>query len=1051
MPPSLVGITATCSAACRLRSPAPTVPACSSPPGPRARGSHAHSRYCDCGMSRTRLRRFPPFAEQSPARRSGTPANDCGVSLGAARTTTIPVTLQAGQGVARRKMFGTRTISEQDRHGLRFRSARTACAPSRSSPGHAADSPAGESRMSWTRVTAIVCLLLFSASWAQAQQQATGRVTGVVTDVATQRPIPGVNVVLAGTTRGGLTSENGRYLLTGVPAGSYTVQAISIGYQSAEQAIVVSPNQTVVADLQMSTQAVKLQEIVAVGYGTQTRREITGAVASVSTEALEKSVVKSIDQVLQGTSPGVQVTTASSEPGGALSIRIRGTSSITGNSEPLYVIDGFPIENDIEGSSVGNAGRDRTTPPNPLTTLNPSDIESISILKDASATAIYGARGANGVVIVTTKQGRGTRPQFTLDYYRGTQSLARRYDLLDAKGYMDYANEYGANSSNPYTPFPDSVYNRILQSGINTDWQDELFRNAGVQNLQLSLIGASASSTSPTRYALSAGMFDQDGIVLGSGFKRYSTRLNLNQAVGSRVEIGGSFTASMARTQSVPTAGQQNANSGAVSAAIQYVPILPVYRADGTYSYIFSDLNAYNSLLDAPTTPNPISLAREVMDSLGDTRLLGNVFAKATLLPGLEARISLGADNASRWRYTYYSRNTMRGASVNGEAIRATSNTFSWLNENSLTYRKEIGTAHDFTLLGGYTRQAQDVDGENMTNTNFVSDITGYYDIGAGTQEGGPSVSSRKSRQTLQSWLTRLNYSLLDRYLLTLTFRRDGSSRFASGKKWGNFPSAALAWRMSAEPWMQGREWLNELKLRASYGLAGNPSIRPYQSLARLNDQGYAFGGTPYAGYYPVAVGNPDLTWETTRQLDIGVDLGILNRFVLTADWYKKNTTDLLLAINLPFETGFESALTNLGEVENQGFEIGLDARIIEPRDPRGFAWRANINYATNRNKVVDLGGLGTIEADLLTTDYNLPGTHIEVGKPIGYFYGFKSEGVIRDSACSSGTLPAATPSATWCSSRTERSRWTIAPTSAIPRPTSRSASPTRSPGRTSS
>ena len=852
--------------------------------------------------------------------------------------------------------------------------------------------------MKWTRVIAMVCLLLLSGSWAQAQQQATGRVTGVVTDASTQRPIPGVNVVLEGTTRGVVTSENGRYLLTGVPVGSHTVQAISIGYETAGQAIVVTADQVVVADLQLSTQAVKLQEIVAVGYGSRSRRDITGAVASVSTEALERSVVKSIDQVLQGTTPGVQVTTASSEPGGALSIRIRGTSSITGNSEPLYVIDGFPIENDIEGSSVGNGGRDRTTPPNPLTTLNPSDIESISILKDASATAIYGARGANGVVIVTTKQGRGTRPQFSVDYYLGTQTLARRYDLLNAQEYMDYANEYGANSSNPYTPFPDSVYTRVLASGIDTDWQDEIFRNAGVQNLQLSLIGASASSASPTRYALSAGYFDQDGIVLGSGFRRYSARLNLNQGIGSRLELGGSFTASQARTQSVPTAGQQNANSGAVSAALQYVPILPVKREDGTYTYIFSDLNAYSSQLDAPTTPNPVSLAREVSDSLGDTRLLGNVFARVNVLPGLEARISVGADNASRFRYTYYPRTTLRGSQSNGEAIRATTTVFSWLNENSLTYRGNIGERHDFTLLGGYSRQAQEVDGENMSNTNFVSDITGYFDIGAGTQEGGPSISSRRTRQTLESWLGRLNYALLDRYLLTLTYRTDGSSRFASGKKWGSFPSAGLAWRMSAEPWMQGKEWLNELKLRASYGLVGNPSIRPYQSLARLNDQGYSFGSSPYAGYYPVAVGNPDLTWETTRQVDVGFDLALLNRFVLTADYYRKSTTDLLLAINLPFETGFESALTNLGEVENEGFEVALDARLIEPRNPGGFAWRANINYAANQNQVVDLGGLGTIEADLLTTDYNLPGTHIEVGKPIGFFYGFKAEGVIRDS-----------------------------------------------------
>lgn len=852
--------------------------------------------------------------------------------------------------------------------------------------------------MSWTRISAVVCLLLsFSGSVALAQQR-TGRVTGVVTDANNQRPIPGVNVVLAGTGRGVLSGENGRYLLMNVPEGTYTVQAISIGYQTREQQVVVSANQTVVADLVLSTQAVKLQEIVAVGYGTQTRRDITGSVASVSTEALESSVVRSIDQVLQGTTPGVQVTTASSEPGGALSIRIRGTSSITGNSEPLYVIDGFPIENDIEGSSVGNGGRDRTTPPNPLTALNPSDIESISILKDASATAIYGARGANGVVIVTTKQGRGSRPQFSIDYYQGTQSITKKYDLLNADEYMQYANEWAANGSNPYTPFPDSVRQAILSSGINTDWQDEIFRNAGVRNLQLSLIGASAATASPTRYALSAGYFDQDGIVVGSGFRRYSTRLNLNQGLGSRVELGGSFTASQARSQSVPTAGQQNTGAGAVSAALQYVPILPVRRADGTYSYINTDLNRYNSLLDAPTTPNPVSLAREVIDSLGDTRLLGNIFTRVDVLPGLQARVSLGADYADRWRNTYYPRTTLRGEQASGEAIRANTRTMSWLNENSLTYRRNFGEAHELTLLGGYTRQQQVTDGQNMSNSNFVSDITGYFDIGAGTQEGGPTISSRNPKQTLASWLGRVNYNLLDRYLFTLTYRADGSSRFASGKKWGSFPSAAVAWRASSESFLKDKEWLNELKLRASYGVVGNPSIRPYQSLARLNDQGYSFGGTPYSGYYPVAVGNQKLTWESTSQVDVGLDLGVLNRFVVTADWYQKNTTDLLLEIALPLETGFETALANRGEVRNRGFEVGLDARLVEPKREGAFGWRANLNYAANQNEVISLGGPERIFADLLTTDYNLPGTMIQVGKPIGVFYGFKSEGVIRDS-----------------------------------------------------
>jgi len=848
--------------------------------------------------------------------------------------------------------------------------------------------------MRWTKHLCLIASLSLTSSLA-AQAQ-TGRISGTVLDSATAQPVALATVSVTGSRLGAQTNADGRYTIANVPAGTHQLRVQRLGFQPRERSVTVVAGETVTADVRLSTQVVQLQEIVTVGYGTQERRDITGSIASVNMEAVDRAPVATIDQVLQGTAPGVQVTTASSEPGGALSIRIRGTSSITGNSEPLYVIDGFPVENDIEGSAVGNGGRTRTTPPNPLVTLNPNDIESISILKDASATAIYGARGANGVVIITTKQGRGTRPQFALDFYTSYQSLAKKYDMLNAAEYMDYANEYGQNSSNAFTPFPDSTRARILASGVNTDWQDEIFRTAPVRNLQLSVRGATTAA-SPTRYNLTGGYFDQDGIVVGSGLRRISGRLNLNQSIGSRVELGGSFSVGQARSKAVPTAGQQNSNAGAVSAAIQYVPILPVRRADGTYSYINTDLNAYSTLLDAPQTPNPVSLAVEVKDSLSDTRLFGNLFGEVDLLQGLQLRVGIGTDYADRWRYTYYPRTTLRGEQSNGEAIRASTGTSSWVNENTLTYQRQFRGIHDINVLGGYSRQRTDLDGENMNNTNFVSDITGYYDIGAGTQEGGPGISSRRTTQTLESWLGRINYSLLDRYLFTATVRRDGSSRFAAGRKWGSFPSAAIAWRASSESWMAGIKAIDELKLRASYGIVGNPSIRPYQSLARLNDQGYSFGGTPYAGYYPTAVGNPDLTWETTKQTDLGFDLGLWDRFTLTADYYNKRTTDLLLQISLPFETGFESALANRGEVENAGFELGLDAHLLRGAKG-GFDWRANVSFASNRNKVIDLGGPDRIFADLLTTDYNLPGTMIQVGKPIGMFYGFKSAGVIRDS-----------------------------------------------------
>jgi TonB-dependent starch-binding outer membrane protein SusC len=849
--------------------------------------------------------------------------------------------------------------------------------------------------MRWANRLSLVALLVLPGASLLAQAAPAGRITGTVTDSASAQPLTSATVLVVGTTIGTMTGADGRYTLVNVPAGERRVRVQRIGYAPQERAVTVTAGQASTVDFRVNVQAVQLAQVVSIGYGTTERRDVTGSVSSVSMTANETAPIATVDQLLAGTSPGVQVTTSSGEPGGALSVRIRGTSSITGNSEPLYVIDGFPIENDMASSVQGTGGRARTTPPNPLATLNPNDIESISILKDASSTAIYGARGANGVVIITTKQGRGTKPQFGLDYYAGYQQVGKKYDMLNAAEYMDYANAFAQNSNPSFTPFDSATRANILKSGIDTDWQDEIFRTGGIKNLQLSLRGATTAA-SPTRYALSGGVFDQEGIVVGSGLRRLSGRVNLNQAYGSRFEFGGQLTASQVRSKATPTSGQQNSGAGAVSAAIQYVPILPVKRADGTYTYIKPDLNFYNPQLDAPETPNPVSLAEEVNDSLSDTRFLGNVFGQVELLSGLQFRTSFGADYADRWRHTYYPRTTLRGEQAGGDAIRSGGATTSWLNENTLTYRREVNQNHRFDLLAGYTRQATDVDRESMSNAQFVTDATSYFDIGAGTQEGGPGISSGRTHQALESWLGRANYSLLDRYLFTVTYRTDGSSRFAKGHQWGSFPSAAFAWRASSEPFLRNFEKLDELKFRVSYGVVGNPSVRPYQSLARLNDQGYSFGGTPYAGYYTASVANPDLTWESTAQLDYGVDLAFLDRFNLTADYYTKRTTDLLLNVSVSPELGYLTALANRGEVENKGFELGLDANIIKPGNKSGFSWRANANYATNRNRVTDLGGQQQIFAEVITSDYNLPGSMIQVGKPVGVFYGFKSAGIIR-------------------------------------------------------
>jgi TonB-linked SusC/RagA family outer membrane protein len=402
-------------------------------------------------------------------------------------------------------------------------------------------------------------------------------------------------------------------------------------------------------------------------------------------------------------------------------------------------------------------------------------------------------------------------------------------------------------------------------------------------------------------------------------------------------------------------------------------------------------------ILDPPDTPNPISLAVDVRDSLSDTRVLGNIFAEYRILEGLTVRSSLGADYADRWRYTYYPRTTLRGRDVSGDAIRSTTSTTSWVNDNTISYQRQFGGIHDISLLAGYSREQRDLDGETLSAQGFVTDVTGYDDIDAGTVFDRPS--SRRTNWALASWLGRVNYSLLDRYLFTVSGRRDGSSRFGADHKWAFFPSAAFAWRASSEPFLDRVAFLDEMKLRISYGEVGNPAISPYQSLARLTSQGYSFGGTPVGGYYVSSIANPDLKWEHSKEVNLGLDLGVFNRATLVADWYRKKTTDLLLLVNLELETGFETALQNLGEVENKGFELGLDTRVIDAANPGGFSWRANLNFAKNRNKVVDLGGQPRIFAQTPTGDYNIPGSVIEVGQPIGVFWGFKSGGIVRDSA----------------------------------------------------
>lgn len=848
--------------------------------------------------------------------------------------------------------------------------------------------------MSWTRTLALVVALLLPLQAAYAQG-GTGSISGTVYQGQGTTPLADAAVTVSGTGRGAVTGADGRFTITGVPAGSHTLRASKPGFGAAEQAVTVASGQAATATLRLEPQAVQLEGIVAVGYGTQRRQTVAGAVSSVNTEALENVPVASLDQMLQGTAAGVQVTQASSAPGGGISIRIRGASSITGSSEPLYVLDGFPIEHDPESASPGNGGiATASVPSNPLAALNPSDIQSIEVLKDASATAIYGARGANGVVIITTKQGQAGRPQVSFDMFTGVQNVANRYDLLTSRELALAMNEVAAREGET-APFDQAA---IAALGGGTDWQDQIFRSAPLRSFQATVSGGSAGENF-TRYAVSGGYFDQEGVVLGSAFERYSVRANVEQGIGDRFRFGSNLSASRVNTSFVPTDGESNKRAGAVGAAIQAYPFLPARLDDGTYP----DRRQLAALgvpwADAADMVNPLSIASLVIDNLGDTRLLGNVFGEYEVLPGLRARVSGGADYSSRFRDTYYPRGTRRGDEAEGDAIRGRTEILSYLNENTLTWEPELGSAHQLTALGGYTWQTNENVRQGISGSGFVTDATGFDDIGAARVLDTPS--SNRQEWTLRSWLGRVNYVLRDRYLLTLTGRYDGSSRFAEGSQWGFFPSVAVGWRVSEEPFMDRFvSTVDDLKLRGSYGVAGNPGIRPYQSLARFITTPYGFGGLPVTGYFPVGVSNRDLTWESTTQLDVGVDMGLFDRVTLTADYYHKRTDDLLLEVDLPSESGFARALVNAGSVENRGIELSINGDVIRgERGARGVRWNTGLVFARNRNEVVGLGGDEEILAPGISDDFKLGGTVVRVGQPIGIFVGYRTAGIVRDSA----------------------------------------------------
>ncbi|MGG7661938.1 SusC/RagA family TonB-linked outer membrane protein [Dyadobacter sp. BHUBP1] len=778
-------------------------------------------------------------------------------------------------------------------------------------------------------------------------------VTGVVKDASGQT-IPGATVVLKGTARYTATDLDGKFSIPAPDDFPFTLQVNLTGYQQQEIDIYELTGEP--AEVVLKTANV-LDEVVVIGYGTQKKGDITGSVASVPQLAL-KQPISSFDRALQGAAAGVQVTQTSGQPGAAVSIRIRGGNSITGGNEPLYVIDGFPVYNSNADASAGVTAGPSI---NALSSLNPSDIESIEVLKDASATAIYGSRGANGVVIITTKKGKAGQNTLTYDAYYGTQKVLKKVDVLtSARDWALLKNDARANSGKA----PYYTQAQIDALGEGTDWQSEAFRPAPIQNHQLSLTGGDDR----TRYSISGNYFKQNGVLRNTDFERYSGRINLDRDFSSKLKVGVNLTVSKITAQV--------ANNGVVNALLAMPPTVNVYDANGKYTY--------QSEFETPLG-NPVATLEREVNRTKTYRVLGNVYGEYTFLEGLVGKVSFGADVINNKQNRYVPSDIYQGANSNptGKASVGTKFSSTWLNENTLSYSKTFNRKHSLNIVVGYTQQAFETESAIAASEAFVTDQLEYNDLGSGSVYSQPSSGS--SAWALNSWLGRINYSIDQKYIFTVSGRADGSSRFGKDKKWGYFPSAAFAWNISREDFLSNYKTISNLKLRLSAGVTGNQEIGQYLSLATLNSNTYFFGGQTYTGFAPNRIANPDLGWETTAQYDAGIDLSLFkNRVNFVFDAYYKKTTNLLLNVPIPYTTGQSTALQNYGSVENKGIELGINTENFTG----AFTWNTNFVFSINRNKVLALGD---------GANYIISGANIaKVGQPLGSFYGYQTNGLFQ-------------------------------------------------------
>jgi TonB-linked SusC/RagA family outer membrane protein len=836
--------------------------------------------------------------------------------------------------------------------------------------------------------------------------QLAGRVVS-----ANNEGLPGVTVVVKGTTNGTTTGADGSFKLS-VPETGGTLVFSYIGYQTQERKFAGS--ETLTIKLLEDTKA--LDEVVVVGYGTQKKADVTGAISTFNAEKLEERPLARVDQALVGQLAGVQVKQNTGVPGRGFSVQVRGAGSISAGNEPLYVIDGFPLDNTSQN------GGGRFSNGSPLDNINPNDIESIQVLKDAAAAAIYGSRAANGVVIITTKKGKSGKPQITVNTYAGFSKAAKKLDLLNGDEWVERATEYInsawvnlaplAPGETPHVATQTTAERMAIRKvtaiqptymiderwfqpghpGLEyVDWQDATFRTGATQSYQLAASGA----TDNVNYYVSGNYTNQQGMMIGLGYKRYSARANVEIKANSKLKFGLNVTPTYSITDDPGIEGKDNILHKIVSAT-------PVVEQTAGLSTAYGDYDAYKW---AVSNNSPVKVLQNTIGRTNSYRTLSTMFAEYEIIKNLRFRSTLNLDNNDVTSKSYSP--PVRNVTPTNPTPSQASGSYSgyrrqtFVNENTLTYNRSIADKHNFTLLAGYSYNTSKLDNVRLASSGGFINNTVTTLNAATNITGTGSNNTTETKSVLISYFGRLQYSYLDKYLLSTSVRRDGSSRFGNQSQWGVFPAASLGWRISQEKFLQDAAFLSDLKLRGSIGLSGNNGIGDYSSIATLGFYNYAFGGNAGAiatGQAPNRVENPNLKWERNRTVDFGVDVGIIkNRVYGSFDYYTKTSKDLLLNVPIPTASGFATNLVNIGEVVNKGWEVEVNTNNLN----NALQWTTSINFSHNANKVTKLGpGQTKIEVPSVTNESN---SVLQIGQPMYAIYAVRQNGILSQADIDNG------------------------------------------------